>query len=56
MSNQIKAGDVVQLNSGGPKMTVSWIDELGNAWCVWFDNAKQQGASFPLTSLKYASA
>jgi uncharacterized protein YodC (DUF2158 family) len=54
MANQFKSGDVVQLNSGGPKMTISWI-EHAEAYCVWFDGSKQLGASFPLSTLKTAS-
>ena len=36
---KIKVGDVVQLKSGGPKMTVSVIGEKYNecmVTCVWF--------------------
>jgi uncharacterized protein YodC (DUF2158 family) len=51
MSNQHKPGDVVQLNSGGPKMTVSWVEGL-EAYCVWFEGGKQQGATFPQSTLK----
>jgi uncharacterized protein YodC (DUF2158 family) len=32
----IKAGDVVMLKSGGPRMTVEAIDKDG-VLCVWFD-------------------
>jgi uncharacterized protein YodC (DUF2158 family) len=31
-------GDVVTLNSGGAKMTVSDVDEHGNVTCFWFQN------------------
>jgi uncharacterized protein YodC (DUF2158 family) len=63
MSDQeIKAGSVVQLKSGGPLMTVNDVgeDQFGGgvqkAWCDWFvqDKApwkKEQGV-YPLTSLK----
>ena len=39
---QLEEGDVVQLKSGGPKMTVSRLND-GEVWCVWFDkdNAPQ---------------
>lgn len=39
---QFQTGDVVQLKSGGPKMTVSTLKD-GEVWCVWFDkdNAPQ---------------
>lgn len=59
MSEQIKEGSIVQLKSGGPTMTVSWVnDHLGvlSAYCEWFvqDKApwKKDGAVFPVTSLK----
>ena len=32
-----KPGDVVQLKSGGPKMTVESINEDGSCDCVWID-------------------
>jgi uncharacterized protein YodC (DUF2158 family) len=54
---EIKAGDVVQLKSGGPKMTVSLVGTtMGGttlqAWCDWFEGTKKMEGSFPLTSLK----
>ena len=59
MSDEIKPGSVVQLKSGGPKMTVSQVaDYMGtqSAWCEWFvqDKApwKQDKNTFALTSLK----
>jgi uncharacterized protein YodC (DUF2158 family) len=52
----IKAGDVVQLNSGGPKMTVQKVEAIDgaiSAWCQWFDEKnKPQSQQFVLTSLK----
>lgn len=56
--SEITAGDVVQLKSGGPKMTVSHVGRahLGgdvlHAWCDWFEGTKKMEANFPLTSLK----
>lgn len=52
MSNEsYKPGDVVTLKSGGPAMTVAWVD--GNeAYCEWFVESKVTGAKFPLTSLE----
>ncbi|WP_379069300.1 DUF2158 domain-containing protein [Mesorhizobium sp. UC22_110] len=59
MADEIKAGSVVQLKSGGPKMTVSWADDnygVLSAACDWFvqDKApwKKENAVFPITSLK----
>jgi uncharacterized protein YodC (DUF2158 family) len=38
--NAIKAGDVVQLKSGGPAMSVAWLGKstvgVDVASCVWF--------------------
>jgi len=54
MSDQIKAGGVVQLKSGGPYMTVNSVgDHYGtlSAWCVWFDKTKQVTGVFPVNSL-----
>jgi uncharacterized protein YodC (DUF2158 family) len=40
-------GDVVELKSGGPKMTVNQV-LLGDTgvWAIWFDGAKHQRAFF----------
>jgi uncharacterized protein YodC (DUF2158 family) len=55
MADQIAAGVVVQLKSGGPYMTVSnlhvWQGRQ-EANCDWFEGTKMQNGSFPLTSLK----
>jgi len=53
--SNIQAGDVVQLKSGGPYMTVAWIEE-GEACCEWFDGKKNAMAKFPLTSLGKSTA
>ena len=34
--NEFKVGDVVTLNSGGPKMTISSIGSDGTISCTWF--------------------
>jgi len=56
--NEIKLGDVVQLKSGSPRMTVSAVyrtpDGVPSAYCEWFDGEKTQQKSFPITSLKHA--
>lgn len=49
MSFQV--GDVVQLKSGGPRMTVETTDPEGIR-CVWFDNADSKLAMFPAEALK----
>jgi uncharacterized protein YodC (DUF2158 family) len=56
--NEIKPGNVVQLKSGGPRMTVSAVyrnsDGVPSAYCAWLDGKKAQQNSFPITSLKHA--
>ncbi|WP_083222516.1 DUF2158 domain-containing protein [Ensifer sp. LC163] len=55
----MKPGSIVKLKSGGPSMTVRWIDD-GDAYCEWFSEVKgaheNKGASFPLTSLEVLQA
>lgn len=54
MSDAIKAGDIVQLKSGGPTMTVKQVEDLHGAmtaWCDWFDGKKQADGTFPVTRL-----
>lgn len=58
--NTITPGDVVQLKSGGPRMTVSsyhWmiIDREFNknyVQCHWFDTYTLTSGVFPILSLK----
>jgi len=52
MSEKFNAGEVVELKSGGPKMTVNW-EEGGEVYCTWFDakNTVQQKA-FTADALK----
>jgi len=54
---EIKAGDVVRLKSGSPKMTVEDIGKYGyseeeQAKCIWFDGAKKMESLFSLHSLE----
>jgi uncharacterized protein YodC (DUF2158 family) len=56
---EIKAGDVVVLKSGGPKMTVSKVAEQSmgagvGAWCQWFEKNKLTTAVFSLATLEIA--
>ena len=46
-------GDVVQLNSGGPKMTVEKMRQDGNVDCVWFDGTAQKYGTFHANALKH---
>ena len=50
----IKPGDVVQLKSGGPKMTVTQINQE-TVWCKWFDGEDVKTGHFPVFSLKPTS-
>lgn len=50
-------GDVVQLASGGPKMTVIGVDDIGATLlrCMWFNEAGQvQQTGFRPTWLRKA--
>jgi uncharacterized protein YodC (DUF2158 family) len=42
---EFKPGDVVQLRSGGPFMTVSSVGGE-QVTCVWFEKTKQHGGVF----------
>ena len=46
MSNKFKVGDVVNLKSGSPEMTVSSIEDK-ICKCVWFDRSCKMEDSFP---------
>jgi uncharacterized protein YodC (DUF2158 family) len=54
-----KTGDIVQLKSGGPKMTVSQyqslsLDDAANVQCTWFAGSKHQAGWFPEDGLQPA--
>ena len=55
MTDQLKVGDVVQLKSGGPVMTIQSITD-SFAFCVWFEEKKikRESGSFELKSLQPA--
>ncbi len=48
---KFQEGDVVQLKSGGPKMTVKAIDDDGDVYCQWFSGSKLQNGYFKPHSL-----
>ncbi len=49
-----KSGDCVELNSGGPKMTVKQeANHNGEVVCAWFDGTKLKQASFATATIKH---
>jgi uncharacterized protein YodC (DUF2158 family) len=60
MDHEFKAGDVVQLKSGGPKMTIEGIGKYGlaatheQAKCVWFEGTNRKAGVFDLQTLSKA--
>lgn len=54
MSEKIESGDVVKLKSGGPRMTVSSVDQ-GDAFCYWFVDHEVRRNTFPLAVLTKSS-
>lgn len=56
---KFKLGDIVQLKSGGPKMTVTeeaeGDEDDAPLWCTWFAGAKKTVGEFPIGSLVSAS-
>jgi uncharacterized protein YodC (DUF2158 family) len=56
MADGLHVGDVVELKSGGPPMTIEVIDDYGaghnQAMCVWFEGAKRESAIFELATLR----
>lgn len=47
----LKNGDVVQLKSNGPAMTIQEIRDDGIALCVWFDGKTRFEGVFKLDNL-----
>ncbi len=49
--NDFKVGDVVELKSGGPDMTITSI-EGDKANCTWFVEGKPHYGQFPIIALQ----
>ena len=50
---QLKAGDVVKLKSGGPKMTVEGTESNpAGILCTWFDKADKKSSCFQPEALE----
>ena len=47
-----KIGEVVQLKSGGPLMTVDNVDPHNMINCVWFHEREKKSDVFPAATLK----
>lgn len=50
MPNSFDVGDVVELKSGGPEMTVQSKDG-DHVWAQWFGGRKLERGRFPVASL-----
>jgi uncharacterized protein YodC (DUF2158 family) len=55
MSQNVDIGDVVQLKSGGPKMTVAAGPGNFGLICLWFSGDELKNAEFPQAALVKAS-
>lgn len=53
MAENLKAGDIVELKSGSPKMTISHLDQY-KAYCIWWNETKGTFSSdeFQLNTLQ----
>ena len=51
--HEFKTGDIVQLKSGGPNMTVGQDDLIGGKYvrCQWFSGRKLESGDFTAQSL-----
>jgi uncharacterized protein YodC (DUF2158 family) len=49
---EINVGDVVQLRSGGPEMTVLELPEGGSVYCAWFVGGEPKSYSFKAESIE----
>jgi uncharacterized protein YodC (DUF2158 family) len=54
--SQFKIGDVVQLKSGGPNMTIESDAGEGNFVCQWFDGSEVKRTTFQGASLRAPEA
>lgn len=59
MAEELKVGDVVELKSGGPPMTIEDIgrynySDVPAAKCVWFEGKKRHEDVFQIATLQKA--
>jgi uncharacterized protein YodC (DUF2158 family) len=55
MSDNFKVGDIVNLKSGSPMMTVTRVGTTNGeptVWCVWFLESEQKSGTFPPGALE----
>jgi uncharacterized protein YodC (DUF2158 family) len=50
MEAKFKIGDIIQLKSGGPKMTITEVDGK-HVRTVWFGGSKLENGRFPLEAI-----
>ena len=55
MASSFNTGDIVQLKSGGPTMTVVKNEDTYGITCKWFAGKKLEGGRFPAGALIKAS-
>ncbi|MDO9304602.1 MAG: DUF2158 domain-containing protein [Sulfuricurvum sp.] len=48
----MKEGDVVQLKSGGPLMTISSVNNNASCSCIWFTDSVSTRETFPTITLE----
>ena len=51
MAQAFEAGDIVQLKSGGPRMTLTSVDDRGYVRTAWFGSAVKEHGYFHLDAL-----
>jgi uncharacterized protein YodC (DUF2158 family) len=57
MPNDLREGDLVRLNTGGPAMRViNPQGAAGEVWCVWMAGDRQLRDAFPATALEKVTA
>ncbi len=54
--SKFEEGDIVQLKSGGPAMTVCQVLGVDNYRCQWFSGKKLETGDFPYEALVVPSA
>lgn len=52
MDTDFKVGDVVILRSGGPNMTVTYIERGGKVTCHWYHDGKYAWEAFPPAAIE----